>query len=171
MRFMKNFTIVIIILVAMCNSSALKAQRVGISTNLLGIATLSANADIEIVIGDKSSLSIGASGAPWRFNEKISLKHILISPEYKYWFSQAMYWHYLGANFMYTAYRVRFNDKKYEGNIAAFGVTYGYSLILGKRWNFVPSVGLGVGIKTDHIKGTTKLIHAVPKLNASKQYQ
>ena len=51
--------------------------------------------------------------------------------------------------------------------IVAAGATYGYSLILGKRWNLVPTVGVGVGI--NRVNGKNEFLVIPTKIGVNIQ--
>ena len=115
--------------------------------------------NIELALSRHSSVSIEAAAMPWNVNNKYSIAHISISPDYKYWFAMPFYGHYAGINALYSSYE---QIKDYEvktGNIVAIGGTYGYSFLINRHWNIVPNIGFGAGI--DFRNGQRKIV-AVP---------
>ena len=61
-----------------------------------------------------------------------------------------------GAYYNISGVRVLFQDKstkdhRYQGWVTGVGLSYGYSWILGKRWNLEATVGLGY-VYTDYDK-------------------
>ena len=46
---------------------------------------------------------------------------------------------------MYSSYEVGGSRYAGAGNLIAAFADYGYSFILGRRWNVVPHAGIGVG--------------------------
>ena len=47
---------------------------------------------------------------------------------------------------MYSSYEIGGSAYAGSGNLLALRGTYGYSLILGRRWNLIPNAGLGLGL-------------------------
>ncbi|MGL5786751.1 MAG: DUF3575 domain-containing protein [Bacteroidales bacterium] len=121
------------------------AQRLGVTTNLLSWATLSPNIGMELCVSHKSSLAFGLTATPWKISDRLSLRQISITPEYRYWFKQVLYGHYIGINMLYSAYDFRFRRKKYDGNLIALGLGYGYSFLLSERLSIIPGIGFGLG--------------------------
>lgn len=123
-----------------------KAQKLAVSSDALHWAALSPDLGLELVISRHNSISVSASTCPFNISEKFTFNHLTISPEYKYWFEMPFFGHYAGADILYTSYKVRKDDNGMSGNLVAACANYGYSLILGKRWNMVPHAGVGVGV-------------------------
>lgn len=121
------------------------AQRSAVSTNLFSWATLSPNAGVELCLSHKSTLALNITGTPWKISEDFSLRQISFSPEYRYWFKQALYAHYIGINLLYSTYDFHLKRKYYDGNIIALGIGYGYSFVLSDRFNLIPGIGIGFG--------------------------
>lgn len=134
-----------IIFLSLIISENIYAQRLAVSANLLSWATLSPNVGVELCLNHKSTLVLNTTGVPWRISEHLSLRQISFSPEYRYWFKQALYAHYIGINLLYSAYDFHLKRKYYDGNMIAFGIGYGYSLVLSDRWNLIPGIGIGFG--------------------------
>lgn len=144
-----------------------QAQKVAISTNSLGWLVLSPNINLEVALSQHNTISLEAYALPWNISNKFSVAHFTISPEYKYYFTMPFYGHYLGANLMYSTYdRVKDSQTK-RGNLIAAGVTYGYSFIIGKRWNITPTVGAGVGV--DISEGKRKFVVVPTKIGVNFQ--
>ena len=92
------------------------------------------------------------------FSDNKKLKHILIQPEVRYWLCSPFAGHFVGANVLYSHYNaggVKFplgvfpslESHRYQGDLGAVGLVYGYSWMLpGKRWSIEGVVGIGYGI-------------------------
>lgn len=123
------------------------AQRFAVSTDLVQWAMVSPNATLEMSLAQHHAFAISASVAPWMVSEKLSISHLTFSPEYKYWFEMPYYGHYAGCNLQYSAYAFSGTKSNHRrGSLVAACADYGYSVLLSRRWNFVPFVGLGVGV-------------------------
>ena len=77
----------------------------------------------------------------------------MVQPEARYWLCEAFNGHFLGLHSGYAFYnaggvRFPFQDKstrdyRYQGWATGVGFSYGYSWILGKRWNLEATLGFG----------------------------
>ncbi|MGL5561469.1 MAG: DUF3575 domain-containing protein [Tannerellaceae bacterium] len=151
---------------------AANAQRVAVSSNLVGLGLLSANLEGEIGLNHQSTLAVNTSCAPWKITDKLSLRHLSIVPEYRYWFKQSMYAHYVGVNALYCAYNINISHKRYVGNTVGLGLGYGYSFVVGERWNVVPGIGVGVGWnnRRSNSESIPKISPILTRLGISIQY-
>lgn len=123
-----------------------KAQRVAISTDVLQWALISPNLGFEVALSQHHALGFSASTCPVKVSDRLSVTHLSVSPQYKYWFRMPSYGHYAGADLMYSSYEIGGSAYAGSGNLLALRGTYGYSLILGRRWNLIPNAGLGLGL-------------------------
>lgn len=123
-----------------------KAQRLAVSTDALHWAALSPNLGLEVVLSRHNTVAISASTSPVNFSKNLTFYHLTVAPEYKYWFEMPFFGHYAGADVLYTSYDVANGKGEKIGNMVAACANYGYSLILGKHWNFVPHAGVGMGV-------------------------
>lgn len=143
-----------------------KAQRMAVSTNLVEWATVSPNLSFDIALSQHHGLSMSASASPWVLSETLYNRHITISPEYRYWFRMPFYGHFMGANLLYSSYSFSLGSFGRCADMVAAGVTYGYSLLLNKRLNIVPVIGLGVGMEMGQ---NIKLVPAITRLGVNIQ--
>ena len=148
-------------------SYGLKAQRLAVSTNTLEYLVLSPNIEVEFALTHHHTLSLNGSIAPWNVSKKYSVSHMSVSPEWKYWLKLPFYGHYFGANLKYSVYDIFWNSNKIEGNIFSVGPTYGYSFIIGKKWNLVPNFGIGAGV--DFRAGAPRIVPIVTKFGLNIQ--
>lgn len=137
----------------------LAAQRSALKTNALYWATgtpnlayehrLSEKWSADIAVGYKPFMLFGADNRKW--------KHILAQAEVRYWFCSTFAGHFLAANVMASHYNAgnvklpfgiwsEWADHRYQGNIAAIGVGYGYSWIINPRWSIEAEATVGYGI-------------------------
>lgn len=128
-------------------SGEAKAQRLAVSTNGLEWLTLSPNASFDVAFTQHHTFSMSVSTQPWRLSQNFFMSHITISPEYRYWFRMPFYRSFVGANLTYSGYDLSLFGFDRKGELFAAGVTYGYSFLMGKRWNLVPFLGAGVGME------------------------
>ncbi len=149
-RFLRVTTL---LMMMFCMSqSGLFAQRLGVSTNLFGIATLSPNLGLELVTSPRSTLRLDVDYNPWDLSDNLSFQHERIGLGYRYWFSQSMYGHFAGVSTSYTAYDLALSkDDKWVGSCADLGISYGYGIVLSDHWNLTPSIGFGVAVNNEKI--------------------
>lgn len=135
-----------IIAVYLFSALGANAQRFAVNTDIVQWAIASPNVGFEVSLEKHHALGFSASVAPVKIIEKASLKHLSIEPQYKYWFRMPYFGHYVGASMIYSSYDIALGNFARTGNLVAATANYGYSLILGRRWNLVPHVGLGAGV-------------------------
>ena len=81
------FSLFLIAMFFFCSS--LMAQKVAIKTNLLYGATTTPNLQLEFGLGKKSTLDVGAGLNWFDYNDNKKFKHLLVQPEYRYWFCES----------------------------------------------------------------------------------
>lgn len=131
------------------------AQKAAMKTNALYWATSTPNLALELGLADRWTLDVTGGYNPWTLNEKKNrkLKHWLVMPEARYWLCEAFQGHFFGLHSGYAYYNLSnvrlplqkksMKDHRYQGWATGLGLSYGYSWILGKRWNLEASIGLG----------------------------
>lgn len=134
------------------------AQQVTISNNLLYDAWLTPNLRVGMRLSPNWSLGLTAGYRPWPTNDETTRKwrHLLLSPDVRYWTDSVNVHHFFGANLIYSHYNVadvRFpfgmyksvRDERRQGDLGALGVFYGYSWPLGSHWNIEAIIGAAIG--------------------------
>lgn len=135
-------------LLLLCSSEA-SAQRFAVKTNALYWLTTTPNLAAEVALGRHFSLQMGAGYNGWKFTEGRTLKHLMLTPEARYWFSSPMERHYLGLYGQYATFNLRnlpllaTNELAYRGRLYGGGLAYGYQWALGKHFGIEVSVGVG----------------------------
>lgn len=141
---LKEILFLLILFVTSCGQ--LFSQRMAVSTDAINWLTLSPNVNAEIVVSNQTSVNLDVSCNPFnKISNNLSLKHIAISPEFRYWFKRPLYSHFVGANLLLSNFDTKFGDNTYIGQLVALGVGYGYSFVLSDRWNVIPNIGVGYG--------------------------
>lgn len=126
-----------------------KAQNKTLSTNVIGWGTLSMNAEASIAINKKQTLHFPIAWNPWTFKGNKKMKHVTVSPQWRYWKTEKYLGHFFGANIIGSRYNVGLTDYRYDGWAYGLGGSWGYAWILGKRWNVEVQAGVGV-VRTDY---------------------
>ena len=136
----------------------ISAQQVTLSNNLLYDVWLTPNLRVGVRASEHWSLGLTAGYRPWPTSDETSRKwrHLLLSPEVRYWKDSVNVHHFFGANIIYSHYNVadvRFpfglypsvRDERRQGDLIAVGAFYGYSWPLGRCWNLEALIGIAVG--------------------------
>lgn len=146
-------------IVALSSVLEAKSQTFALKTDLLNWGTASLNIEPELKIAKRSTVTLGVSWNPWTFKEaekNMKWKHLLVQPEYRYWFCNVFEGHFLGIHPFYARFNAGnvnlpfgiwsgLEDHRYQGNLWGAGIGYGYQWILGKRWSMEAEIGLGFG--------------------------
>jgi len=134
------------------------AQKVTISNNLLYDAWLTPNLRVGYRLSPQWSVGLTAGYRPWPTSDEATRKyrHLLLSPELRYWTDSVNVHHFFGVNLIYSHYNVggitfpfgmykSVRTERREGDLGALGVFYGYSWPLGRHWNIEAAIGVAVG--------------------------
>ena len=129
------------------------AQRVVLKNNVVYDALATPNLGIELGLGRATTLDISGNYNPFEKSSGKMFKHWLIQPEFRYWLCERFNGHFFGLHSGYGEYnisgvRIPFQNKstqehRYEGWATGIGISYGYTWILGKRWNLEANIGAG----------------------------
>ena len=129
------------------------AQVVAVKTNALYWASASPNLSAEVGLSPHWTLEVGGGMNPFTFKDNLKWKHYQWQGEARYWICERFYRHFVGIHAGGGELNVaraacpwpRLSaDKRYEGWAVKAGVSYGYSFVLGGRWNLEATVGFGV---------------------------
>lgn len=153
----KVLVAIIIVLVAIFFIPVTYAQHTALKTDVLYWATTTPNISFETRLSPKWTFDASVGYNPFTYGENKKLKHLLVRPEARYWLCSAYSGHFLGANLLYSHYNVgnidmplglcsELKDHRFQGDLGAVGVVYGYSWMLGRRWSLEASAGIGIGL-------------------------
>lgn len=124
--------------------TSLNAQRIALTSNLIEDVVLTPNLGVDIVLADRQSLTFDTSFAPYKLSQHFHNKRAAFRIGYKYWFNQTFYAHYIGCDAIVSSSDVGIGQYGFRDEYVGIGLGYGYSFIISKRLNIVPSVGIGV---------------------------
>lgn len=144
----------LVILVLMASLSGAFAQKVAIKNNLLYDATATPNLAIEMALGRKTTLELGAGLNPFTFSDNKKFKHWLAQPELRWWTCDVFNGHFFGLHAHGAQFNVGgwdipvgrldiFKENRYQGYLYGGGISYGYQWLLSPRWNMEASIGGG----------------------------
>lgn len=137
--------------------SVIKAQNVGLKTNLLTDIALSPNLGVEVKLAPKWSLEAVGEINDWDINGH-KWKHWFVQPEARYWLCDVFAGHFFGFHAIGGQYNFgnirngihflgsdfsELTHYRYQGWAAGAGLAYGYAWILGKHWNLEAEIGIG----------------------------
>ena len=184
----RNWTFVLLLVV----SSVSWAQKVTISNNLLYDTWLTPNLRVGLRLSPHWSMGLTAGYRPWPTDDNTSRKwkHLLLSPDLRYWTDSVGVHHFFGVNLIYSHYNVAdvkfpfglwkaVRDERRQGDLGAIGLFYGYSWPLGRYWNLETHIGAAVGYtKFDRYQcghcgtkiGTEKKVFVMPQAGVSIVY-
>lgn len=129
------------------------AQEMAVKTNALYWATTSPNLSAEFGMAPHWTLEVGGGLNPFAFNDNRKWKHYQWQGEARYWICERFYRHFVGIHAGGGEFNVSRTacpwprlspEKRYEGWAVKAGVSYGYSMVLGGRWNLEATVGFGL---------------------------
>lgn len=149
---------ILLALCLLCGASAtMRAQDVGLKTNILYDALLSPTLGVEVGLAPKWSLDISGTVNAWNVNEH-RWRQWMVQPEARLWFCRRFDGHFMALHgiggqynfgnidlpfsFLGTDFR-ELKDVRRQGWMAGAGIGYGYSWILGRHWNFEAEIGIG----------------------------
>ena len=148
----------VLIVLSILTSLTAEAQNLTLSNNLLYDAALTPNLRLGYAPDSTSRWSYGFTAGfnPWpRGNlTKKKHRHLLLSPEVRYWTDSVNVGHFFGANVIYSHFNAGYTDmiiykgvkdERRQGDMVALGAFYGYSWRLGRRWTMEAFAGLAVG--------------------------
>ena len=148
--------ILLMLVLLMGNTLTIRAQGLALKSNILYDATTTPNAGIELRLSNKWTAGMNMALNPWTFSDNKKLKHLLVSPQVRYWLCESFSGHFFGANLAYVHYNVSdikfplslysgVDGERRQGDLAAIGASYGYSWILSPRWSLEAEAGLDLG--------------------------
>jgi hypothetical protein len=156
--FKKGLRHLVLIVLSILTSLTAEAQNLTLSNNLLYDAMLTPNLRLGYAPDSTSRWSYGFTAGfnPWpRGNlTKKKHRHLLLSPEVRYWTDSVNVGHFFGANVIYSHFNAGYTDmiiykgvkdERRQGDMVALGAFYGYSWRLGRRWTMEAVAGLAVG--------------------------
>ena len=149
---MKRFLLLSVSLLFLCGIS-LNAQRFAVKTNALYLATATPNVGLEVALGERWTFEAEGGYNPWTFDKEKNMKakHWLVSPEFRYWFCESFFGHFVGLDVNYTMFNMgaipfipQLKDTRVEGWAAGAGLVYGCSWPIARRWNIEANIGAGL---------------------------
>ncbi len=130
------------------------AQQVTMSNNLLYDTWLTPNLRLGLRLAPHWSVGVNGGYRPWPTDDMKTRKwkHLLVSPDIRYWTDSVNVHHFFGLNLIYIHYNlsnVKFplgvwkslRHERREGDLGAIGAYYGYSWPIARHWNIEAHIG------------------------------
>ncbi|MFA5849488.1 MAG: DUF3575 domain-containing protein [Bacteroidales bacterium] len=122
-----------------------QAQKFGIRSNLIGLATGSLNIEVSKAISDKITLHFPISWNPFIFDNNKKINHTAIQPGIRLW-----QWHsysglFYGIQAIGIVCNIGIKEFRYYGSGVGGSLSFGYSRMLTKNLNIEAETGLGGG--------------------------
>lgn len=143
------------IIIALLFSASTYAQRFAVNTNVASDALLLPSLGMEMSVGKQSTLNLNMMYGP-KMLMKENMSVLAINPEYRYYVSGLpMFGLYVGAEAVFSSYNLTISDKRYEGDAAGGGISFGYVLPLTQRLvvDFHSSLGMVAYRQKEYYKG------------------
>ena len=122
---------------------------IAVKSNLLYDAVTALNVELEIPIGRRWSIAIEDVFPWWHKGNKYAFQMWEMGIEGRYWFHRTpernvLTGHFIGLYGMSAKYDFQWRrDVNYQGEYWSAGLTYGYAMPIGKRFNIEFSVSMG----------------------------
>ena len=141
---MKHIYIFVLAMMMLATSGTATAQDVALKTNLLGWATTSLNAGVEIGTAEKQTVQLFATINPWKFSGDKKVRFWNVEPEYRWWTCQRSgEYNIKNVDLPFGTLPKTKRGRHYEGWYIGAGVTYGYQWLMSRHWNMEASLGVG----------------------------
>lgn len=156
----------------------LEAQnRWALKTNLLHDATASANLAVEWGFAKHWSAELSGSVNMWDLPNQLSLRHVIVQPEFRYWLCDRFNGWFFQANVFggytpgtggfwdFSQYYEKFPNLKTfmlkEAIMMGLGGGVGYAVVLSRHWNLEIEFGLGyMYVRGDEFWNNVKVLEA-----------
>lgn len=130
-------------------------EFLALKTNLAAYAFGIANLGIEIATSNKLSVDVPVYYSPYTLAPNYRFRILGFEPELKYWFNKPFRGHSVGLHGIAVMYNISFNKRDRfqntngENFVLGGGVSYGYTMKMGRNWNIEFTAGVGY-LHLDH---------------------
>lgn len=135
-------------------ATEVRAQQVTFSNNLLYDTWLTPNLRMGVRLAPHWSVGVNGGYRPWPTDDMKTRKwkHLLVSPDVRYWTDSVNVHHFFGINLIYSHYNISnvkfpfgmwksLRHERREGDLGAIGAYYGYSWPIARHWNIEAHIG------------------------------
>lgn len=131
-------------------STAMHAQLLALKTNALMDVALFPNLEVEVAMGNKTSITLQAFGSLYVLGQ--DLKTFGGMSEFRYWIGgRSMVHLFMGVGLTAATYNIDWKGKYFKGDAVGLGLEFGYVKPLSKRWNMEVSAGTQMAAYFQHM--------------------
>ena len=160
-----TLSLLVLLLCGTLSAPRASAQYYALGVNAPLLATGTLNLSLDAAIAPHWSVELPLLWNPIR-TEHLQACIAAIQPGIRYWLFEEYAGHFVAAHLAAALYDVGDAHTHYEGWLAGFGVSYGYSWPLSMRWNLALEVGIGAYYMRD-----TRRQHNTPPLQSEYIYR
>lgn len=135
--------LVILIFIMFITRDYCQAQKFGVGTDVISLATGTFNVETSVIVSKKVTLHLPFSWNPFTLRDNYKIKHIAIQPGIRWWFWHGYSEFYLGAHLLTTMFNMAVSNERREGWAGGFSLTCGYAWMLNQRMNLEFEAGGG----------------------------
>ena len=133
----------LLICVTVLGCQHVHGQLFAMKTNALLDVAMVPNLGLELITGEKTSLSAAVFGTTGIWGQKIQM--IGAKPEFRYWFNgRPLTREFIGLGASIMAYDITWSGQRYKGDAYTGAITFGYDFILGPHWSMECHAGIGL---------------------------
>lgn len=140
-------------------SNKVQAQNLALKNNILYDAMLTPNLGLEARVADKWTVGFNVGFNPWPLNDQKFPKwrHILVAPQFRYYFCTVFARDFLEVNAVYSHYNVGgvnfpigtlypvVRENRLQGDLVAAGAAYGWTWVVSPHFSLEAEAGFDVG--------------------------
>lgn len=154
----KRFVLRALVAILLCMPSlSISAQHLALKSNATYLATATPNLGLELKTTSKWTCELSVGYNPFSFSGNKKWKHVAAEIEPRYWLCSPFAGHFMGADLLYSHYNAgnvdlpfgifpELKNHRFQGDLGAVGLVYGYSWMIHRRWSIEGAVGLGIGV-------------------------
>jgi hypothetical protein len=125
-----------------CWCVATRAQMIAANIDALWALMMSPSVGLEVVVGERSTVGLNGLLVHKPYGQNIKMAQL--QPEYRYYFSgRPMFREFIGIGAIGGTHNIEWKGKIYDGMNVGLGMTFGYVMPIGKRFNVDFHAGFG----------------------------
>ena len=122
------------------------AQVYSVQVDALNLLTSTLNLEVSAAINERWTIHLPVKYNPWEFGKEKYFKQLTFQPGARHWFTQGYSeGFFAGVNAHISWYdrsRLFSGKSRYDGRAFGLGVSGGYCLPIGRRWNVEIELGM-----------------------------
>jgi hypothetical protein len=121
---------------------ATRAQMIAANIDALWALMMSPSVGLEVVVGERSTVGLNGLLVHKPYGQNIKMAQL--QPEYRYYFSgRPMFREFIRIGAIGGTHNIEWKGKIYDGMNVGLGMTFGYVMPIGKRFNVDFHAGFG----------------------------